>query len=72
VQHEILTGTKIGAFTDSDYLTIKVSAQGDSGQTFDEAIPYGLAVTLEVSEESKIQVYESVRAKLGIPIKVPS
>lgn len=72
VQHEILEEEKIAAFEDGGHLTIKISAQGDSGQDFDDAVPYGLAVTLEVNEKSKLPIYNSIREKLSIPIKVSS
>lgn len=72
VQHEILEEEKIGAFQDGDCLIIKISAQGDAGQSFDDAVPYGLAVTLEVEDESGIPVYERIRERLSVPIKVSS
>lgn len=70
VQHEILEGEKITAFQDGDSLLIKVSAQGDTQQKFDEAIPYGLAVTLEVEEQTGIPIYERVQEKLKLGVKV--
>jgi hypothetical protein len=72
VQHEILEGRKASVFQDGDNLRIKISAQGDTGQKFDEAIPYGLAVTLEVEEKSGIPVYERIREKLAIRVVVPA
>ena len=68
VQHEILDGDRARAFQDGDVLRIKVSAMGDTQQTFDQAIPYGLAVTLEVSEACDLPIYLQVREKLGVPI----
>jgi hypothetical protein len=68
VQHEVLDGRKARAFQDGDNLRIKISAQGDTGQQFDEAIPYGLAVTLEVAEQSGIPIYERIRDKLAVRI----
>lgn len=72
VQHEILEGKKASVFQDGDDLRIKISAQGDTGQKFDEAIPYGLAVTLEVEEKSGIPVYERIREKLAVRVVVPA
>ncbi len=68
VQHEILDGKKASIFQDGDNLRIKIAAQGDTGQKFDEAIPYGLAVTLEVTEQSGIPIYERIREKLAVRI----
>lgn len=69
VQHEILEGDKIGEFVDGETLVIKVSAQGDTGQIFDDEIPYGLAITLETTEESEIPVYQRIKEKLSVQIR---
>lgn len=68
VQHEVLEGKKARVFQDGDSLRIKIAAQGDTGQKFDEAIPYGLAVTLEVAEQSGLPIYERIREKLAVRI----
>lgn len=68
VQHEVLEGKKACIHQDGDSLRIKIAAQGDTGQKFDEAIPYGFAVTLEVAEQSEIPIYERVREKLAIRV----
>lgn len=68
VQHEILEGDRARAFMDGDVLRITVSAQGDTQQSFDQAVPYGLAVTLEVDEACDLPIYQRVREKLGVPI----
>lgn len=64
VQHEVLESEKVSLFQEGDNLRIKVSAQGDSGQDFDEAVPYGLVVTLEVREQSTVPVYERIRDRI--------
>ena len=71
IQHEILEGDEIGVFQDGDSLLIKVSAQGDTGQNFDEDIPYGLVVTLEVEEKNGLPIYERIREKLKLGLKTP-
>ncbi|MCB1918712.1 MAG: S8 family peptidase [Candidatus Competibacteraceae bacterium] len=68
VQHEVLEGKKACVFQDGDSLRIKIAAQGDTSQNFDEAIPYGLAITLEVEDQSGIPIYERVREKLTVRI----
>lgn len=70
VQHEILESDKVKAFQDGDSLLIKISAQGDTGQLFDEAIPYGLAVTLEAEERSGIPIYERIQEKLSVIVPI--
>jgi hypothetical protein len=68
IQHEILEGDQARAFQDGDVLRIKVSAMGDTQQVFDQAVPYGLAVTLEVADECGLPIYQRVREKLGVAI----
>lgn len=69
VQHEILEGDQARVFQDGDILRIKVSAQGDTQQSFDQAVPYGLAVTLEVPENCNLPIYQRVSEKLGVAIR---
>lgn len=68
VQHEILEGDQARVFQDGDVLRIKVSAQGDTQQDFDDEVPYGLAVTLEVAEACGLPIYQRVSEKLGVAI----
>lgn len=69
VQHEILEGEAARAFEDGDVLRIRISAQGDSQQAFDEEIPYGLVVSLEVGEASSLPIYQRVQEKLGVAVR---
>lgn len=69
VQHEILDGDQARVFIDGEVLRIKVSAQGDTRQDFDEEVPYGLAVTLEVAVGCGLPIYQRVREKLGVAIQ---
>lgn len=56
-------------FLEGDFLRIRVSAQGDSQQTFDEEIPYGLVVTLEVREGNGLRIDQQVRERLGEAVR---
>jgi hypothetical protein len=69
VQHEVLEGGKIVSYEDGRGLLIPVIYREDAG-TSDEEIPYGLAVTLEVAENVDIPIYEEIKERIRIPIKV--
>ena len=61
LQHEILEGERAGVFVDDANLEIQVSCRADAG-TLEDEVPYALAITLEVAEEFRIDIYEEVRA----------
>lgn len=63
VQHEILEGTAAAAYGPGTSLEIRVDCKADSG-TFDDAVDYALAVSLEVSEEIDVDVYSEVRERV--------
>ncbi len=69
VQHEIfeMTKSKLGG----DGLELFVECVADAGN-LDDAIPYGLAVTLEVADQEKIDIYELVREGIRSRIRVMS
>jgi len=69
IQHEILEGEKIKGYEDGTEIKIPVVCRDDTG-TLDENVPYALAVTLEVPEGIDIPVYEEIRERLKVPIKV--
>jgi hypothetical protein len=65
VQHEVLEGTdQIAAFQDGDSILLHVSCKKDATASLDDAIPYGLAVTLEVAEGIQVPIYQQLRARL--------
>jgi hypothetical protein len=63
VQHEVLVGEKGVAFGDQDSLVVKVSCREDA-EAFDDPIPYGLLVTIEVAPEYPVSIYQEIRARL--------
>lgn len=69
VQHEILEGNRVVPFQDGDSIAIKVNCRSDATK-FEESIRYGLAVTLEVAEGVSLPIYQEVRDRLPVPIRV--
>ena len=65
VQHEILEGdSQISAYEEDGHILLHVTCKADATDNLDQAIPYGLAVTLEVAEGVGIQIYEQIRARI--------
>ncbi|CAM3295031.1 hypothetical protein EDM52_10730 [Brevibacillus invocatus] len=69
VQHEILTGDQATPFIDGDVLEIKVNCRQDAGG-LNAAVPYGLAVSLEVAEGVDVQVYDEVRSRIRPAVQI--
>ena len=69
VQHEIFELTK--GNLPGDELELFVECAADAG-SLDDEIPYGLAVTLEVAEQEKIDLYEMVRERIRPRVRVAS
>ncbi len=71
VQHEVFEGSQAPDFQDGEVIKIKVNCRADAGD-IPAPIPYGLAVTLEVTENSllKVPIYEEVRERLAVPVPV--
>ncbi len=73
VQHEVLEGTdQIAAFQDGDSILLHVSCKKDATASLDDAIPYGLAVTLEVAEGIQIPIHQQLRARLQPRVAIGS
>jgi hypothetical protein len=68
VQHEVLHGTRAAAFVDGDELAVTVSCRSLAG-AHREASLYGLAVTLEVPEETAIPIYTEVASRVRATIE---
>jgi len=63
VQHEVLQGDGASAFVDGDGIAIQVNCRADAG-SLDEAVPYALAVSLEVDERIGIGIYDEIRVRV--------
>lgn len=71
VQHEVVEGSKqIAAFQDGDSILLHIACKKDATARLDDAIPYGLAVTLEVAEGIQIPIYEQLRTRLQPQVAV--
>jgi len=69
VQHEILEGRAAADFNDGDAMTLKVNCRADTSYISDP-IRFGLAVTLEVAENTGISIYHEIRDRLAVRIPV--
>lgn len=71
IQHEILEGDKqISAFRDGEEIVLHVKCKADATSSLDDAIPYGIAVTLEVKEGIDIPIYQELRALIRPQVAV--
>ncbi|TKJ38939.1 MAG: exopolyphosphatase [Planctomycetes bacterium B3_Pla] len=71
VQHEIVEGeNQITAYQDDGHILLHVTCKKDATERLDDAIPYGLAVTLEVAEGIDIPIYQQMRASIRPQVPV--
>ncbi|MFD6664642.1 S8 family peptidase [Micromonospora chalcea] len=63
VQHEVFDGEKAAAFIDGDSVEVQVNCRSLVG-AMSEALPFGLAVTLEVPAASGMQIYSEISARM--------
>lgn len=63
VQHELFAGNNATVIDDDAFVEIRVNCKKDVGKEF-TAIPYGIAVTLEVKEGVSIPVYQRVSQRI--------
>jgi hypothetical protein len=70
VLHVKCIGEEATVFVDDGELRLKVFCRHPAGM-ITEAISYGLAVTIEVGENSKVQVYDEIREQLKPLVPVP-
>lgn len=71
VEHRIFEGTDAKAFLDGATLKIQVSCKEDGGE-LTEAIPYAVAVTLEVGTNVNIDIYEEISVRLRQSVQLPA
>jgi hypothetical protein len=73
VQHEILESEKqIAAYKEDGHILLHVTCKADATEKLDDAIPYGLAVTIEVAETVDIPIYQQIRARIKPQVAVGS
>ena len=71
VQHEVLEGDEAVPYQNGEEIAIKVNCRADAGELTEE-VPYALALTLEVAEETDLPIYQEIRNSLAVPIPVPA
>jgi hypothetical protein len=67
VFHERRTGEAASVFVDDGNLLLRVTCRAAAGNLTDN-VPYALAISMEVSVEAGIPVYDQVRVKLAQPV----
>lgn len=72
LQHEIFEGVNAVAFDEDENVEITVTCMADAEKHLTSAIPYALAVTLEVADGLELPIYQEVRDKLITPITIDS
>jgi hypothetical protein len=69
LQHEVFEGERAAVFTDGDAIAIRVNGRAEAGD-LNDAVPYGLAVSLEVGETLSVPVFDEVRTRIRPAVKV--
>ena len=69
VQHVVMEGNSASVFVDGDALELQVNCMADAGKMKDR-IPYGIAVTLEVAEGATLPIYDEIRTRLRLPVRI--
>ena len=70
IQHEVLDGEDACVISEGDCLKLTVNCRPDAGHIKD-AVPYAIALSLEVAENVDVAIYEEVRVRLRPRIKPP-
>lgn len=70
VQHEIFEGIRASSFSDDSQFQIQVSCATEPGDKAEKiAIPYCLAITVEVAAELNISIYQEIRSRILVPVQ---
>ena len=69
VQHEIFQGEQAIPLADGDFLKIKINCRKDAAK-IQNAISYGLVVSLEVAEGVDIEIYNEIRTRVMPAVRV--
>jgi hypothetical protein len=67
VQHQIYEGERADPYSEDEALTFQVNCRSDAGM-LDGYVRYGLAITLEVAENSGLSIYDEIRTRIRAPI----
>jgi len=70
IQHEIFEGMRASSFPDNSQFRIQVNCAAESADKLENvAIPYCLAITVEVAAELNISIYQEIRNRILVPIQ---
>ena len=69
LQHEVLEGDRPYSTDEDDAIVLKVNCRADAGE-ITEPVRFGLAVTLEVGQASDVPIYQEVRERLALRVRV--
>ena len=70
VQHDILEDDEVGYYLDGTNLNINVNCKEDAGGLRGQLIKYGLAVTLEVTENVPVPIYQEIAQRIQTQTKI--
>ncbi|WP_433082722.1 S8 family peptidase [Dactylosporangium sp. CA-052675] len=68
VQHEVFEGQRAAAYVDGDVLSVQVNCRA-VGTPFSGTVPFGLAVTLEALDGSRVPVYSEVQERIQARVR---
>jgi hypothetical protein len=71
VEHRIFEGSDAKAFLDDATLSVQVNCKKDGGK-LNEAVPYAIAVSLEIGSGVEIDIYQEVSVRLRPQVQVPA
>ncbi len=63
VQHRVFEGQSATVFVDGATLSIKINCKENAGK-LTEQIPYALAVTLEITDQIDLEIYNEIRDRI--------
>lgn len=69
LQHEVFEGARASAFVDGDVARIQVNCRADAGELAGP-VRYCLAVSLEVAADVPLPIYEEIRDRIRVPVRI--
>jgi hypothetical protein len=71
LQHEVFQGERATAFREEETLLIKINCRADASP-LQEAIRYGLVLSIEAAEGLGIPVYDEIAVRIRPPVPIPT
>lgn len=69
VQHEVIEGRQVVPIAAGATLSVTVSCREES-DGLQAAVPYALAVSIETRVEAALPIYQEIRARTAVPVRV--